>query len=175
MRRAFAAAIGVIGLVIATGFSAFAGAAAPPPKPATKRPFSETNVGAMISVNGSRFESVYRVKRSPDGGGAAIQDGTLTGTTYPVNGTDTVRTYFADGVRLTRDTFTLGPPHTDGIGAITGSGKCVGGTGVHESEKCTYTFAGTYDLATTVVKVTLTGTDTRRPLSSSALAGEESK
>jgi hypothetical protein len=160
MRRAFAATAGTMGLIVATGFSAYAVAA---PGAPTKRAFSETNVGATISMNGQRFESVYRVKRSPDGGGAAIEDGTVAGTTFPASGIDTVKTYFADGVRLTKDAFTLGPPHTDGIGTITGSGKCLGGTGVHQSEKCTYTFAGTYDLTTTVVKVTLTGTDTRSP------------
>jgi hypothetical protein len=160
MRRAFAATAGIVGLIVATGFSAYAVAA---PGAPTKRPFSEINVGATISVNGGRFESVYRVKRSPDGGGAAIEDGTVAGTTFPAGGVDTVKTYFADGVRLTKETFTLGPPHTDGIGTITGSGKCLGGTGVHQGEKCTYTFAGTYDLTTTVVKVTLTGTDTRSP------------
>jgi hypothetical protein len=115
----------------------------------------------MISMTGSRFESLYRVIRSPDGGGAAIQDGSVAGTTFPLNGGDNVRTYFADGVRITTDKFTLAPPHTDGIGAITGSGKCAGGTGVHRKEKCTYTFTGTYDLQTTVVKIKITGTDTR--------------
>jgi hypothetical protein len=160
MRRAFAATAGIIGLIVAAGFSAYAIAA---PGAPTQRAFSELNVGATISINGRRFESVYRVKRSPDGGGAAIEDGTVAGTTFPASGIDTVKTYFADGVRLTKDTFTLGPPHTDGIGAITGSGKCLGGTGVHQSEKCRYTFAGTYDLTTTIVKVTLTGTDTRSP------------
>jgi hypothetical protein len=158
MRKGLVSTIGMIGLVIASGLSSYAMAA---PKAVTKRPFSEINVGAMISMTGSRFESVYRVKRSPDGGGAAIQDGSVAGTTFPLNGSDNVRTYFADGVRITRDTFTLAPPHADGIGAITGSGKCAGGTGVHKKEKCTYTFTGTYDLQTTVVKVKITGTDTR--------------
>jgi hypothetical protein len=161
MRRAVVATAGLIGLITATGLSAYAVAA---PGTRTKRAFSEVNVGAMISMNGQRFESVYRVKRSPDGGGAAVQDGTVAGTTFPAGGADTVKTYFADGMRLTKDTFTLGPPHTDGVGAITGSGKCVGGTRVHKSETCTYTFAGTYDLRTSVVKVTLTGTDTRSPI-----------
>ena len=158
MRKGLVSAGGIIGLVIASGLSSYAMAA---PKPVTKRPFSEINVGAMISMTGNRFESVYRVIRSPDGGGAAIQDGSVAGTTFPLNGSDNVRTYFADGVRITTDKFTLAPPHTDGIGAITGSGKCAGGTGVHQKERCTYTFAGTYDLQTTVVKVKITGTDTR--------------
>jgi hypothetical protein len=85
----------------------------------------------------------------------------VAGTTFPLNGSDNVRTYFADGVRITTDKFTLAPPHTDGIGAITGSGKCAGGTGVHQKERCTYTFTGTYDLQTNIVKVKITGTDTR--------------
>jgi hypothetical protein len=161
MRRAFVAPVTTVGLVLVSGLSAGAAAA---PKPPTKRPFSEIDVGAMISMNGRRFESVYRVKRSRDGGGAGIQDAVVDGTTYPLSGSDTVRMYFGDGVRLTQDTFTLSPPHTDGIGTIAGNGKCTGGTGVHIGETCTYTFAGTYDLATTVVKLELTGTDTRKPI-----------
>lgn len=35
------------------------------------------------------------------------------------------------------------------------------GTGFHRSEPCTYTFSGSYDPASSVVKLTLRGTDTR--------------
>jgi hypothetical protein len=158
MRRGLIAALGLIGLAVGPGLLASAMAASKTPR---KRAFSEINVGAMISMSGLRFESVYRVKRSPDGGGAAIQDGTVAGTTFPLNGRDAVTTYFADGVRRTEDSFTLSPPHTDGTGTITGSGKCVGGTGIHKAEKCTYTITGTYNTNTTVVKIEITGTDTR--------------
>ena len=129
---------------------------------ARARRFSESYTGAMISRNGSRFESVYRAKRTPDGPGAAVEDGVLLGTTYPVQGHDLVTTYFHDGARVAAETFTLGPPDINGIGAITGDGRCRGGTRVHRGETCTYSFKGTYDLATTVVALRITGTDTRR-------------
>jgi hypothetical protein len=158
MRRALIAAAGIIGLAVGPGLVASAMSAAKTPG---TRAFSEIHVGAMISMNGLRFESVYRVKRSPYGAGAAIQDGTVAGTTYPLNGHDYVTTYFADGVRRTTDSFTLSPPHTDGVGTISGSGKCVGGTGIHQMEKCTYTFTGTYSTNTTVVMIKIAGTDTR--------------
>jgi hypothetical protein len=125
------------------------------------RRFSESYTGATISTDGLRFESVYRAMRTPDGPGAAIDDGTLLGTTYPVAGHDHVTTYFHDGARVAAETFTLGPPHTDGIGAITGAGRCRGGTGVHRHETCTYRFSGTYDLATTIVRVRISGTYSR--------------
>jgi hypothetical protein len=158
MRRALIAAAGMIGLAAGPGLLASTMAAARTPG---KRAFSEVHVGAMISMNGLRFESVYRVKRSPYGAGAAIQDGTVAGTTYPLNGSDYVTTYFADGVRRTTDSFTLSAPHTDGVGTITGSGTCAGGTGIHELEKCSYTFTGTYNTNTTVVMIKIAGTDTR--------------
>jgi hypothetical protein len=158
MRRALITAVGIIGLAAGPGLSAAATAKSSRPR---ARAFSEIHVGAMISINGLRFESVYRVKRSPYGAGAAIQDGTVAGTTYPLNGHDLVTTYFADGVRRTSDSFTLSPPHTDGVGTITGSGKCVGGTGIHQMEHCTYSLTGTYDTNTTVVMIKIAGTDTR--------------
>jgi hypothetical protein len=158
MRKAPIAVVALLGLVITPGLWSPAVAAS---KGARTRAFSEIHVGAMISMNGLRFESVYRVKRSPDGAGAAIQDGTVAGTTFPLSGRDSVATYFADGVRLTTDSFVLTPPHTDGIGTIIGSGKCVGGTGIHTTEKCSYTITGTYSTQTTVVKMRIAGTDTR--------------
>jgi hypothetical protein len=130
-------------------------------KPAHKRSFSAVLVGAQISTNGNRFETVYRVIRSPDGGGAAIQDGVLLGTTYPVTGNDTMRLYYADGVQHVSDTFSRGAPRTDGIGAITGKGTCTTGSGLHKGQTCTYTITGSYDLNTGVTKLRFAGTFTR--------------
>jgi hypothetical protein len=149
----------MFGPVIVTGLSASALAA---PKGPTKRPLTETLLGAQIIANGTSGESVYKVNSSLDGTGAAIQDVTVAGTTFPLTGTDTITTYFADGVAKTKDTFKLGALDANGISAITGSGKCVGGgTGVHKREQCSYTFTGTYNTKTTVAKVRATGTDTR--------------
>jgi hypothetical protein len=130
-------------------------------RPAHKRNFTAVAVGAQISTNGNRFEDVYRVKRSPDGGGAAIQDGVLLGSSYPVTVTDTMKLFYADGTQRTSDTLTLGPPHTDGVGAITGKGTCTTGTGMHQGETCTYTVTGTYDLNTGVTALRFAGTFTR--------------
>jgi hypothetical protein len=131
--------------------------------PANKKAFSTIAVGAMISITGNRFENVYRIKRSPDGGGAGFQDGVLLGTAYPVAGHDAIKTFYANGMQRTVDTFTLGPPHTDGLGAVTGKGKCAGGTGVHRKETCTYSITGTYDLQTGVTLLRLAGTFSRPP------------
>jgi hypothetical protein len=126
-----------------------------------KRSFTAVAVGAQISANGNRFETVYRVIRSPDGGGAGMQDGVLLGATYPVTGTDTMQLFYADGVQRMSDAFTRGVPHTDGVGDITGKGTCTTGSGLHKGEKCTYTITGTYDLNTGVTKLHLAGTFTR--------------
>jgi hypothetical protein len=157
MRRA--SFIGVAAAA-AAGLGA-AGAAPAAGKAPHKRSFSATAVGAQISANGNRFEMVYRVIRSPDGGGAGIQDGVLLGGTYPVTGNDTFKLLFADGVQHMSDTFTRGTPHTDGIGDITGKGTCTTGSGLHKGEKCTYTISGTYDLQTGVTKLRFAGTLTR--------------
>ncbi len=126
-----------------------------------KRSFSAIAVGARISTNGNRFESVYRVKRSPDGGGAGTQDGVLLSSTYPASINDTMRLFYADGIQRTADALTLAAPGTDGIGAVTGKGSCTTGTGLHKGENCTYTVTGTYDLNTGVTKLRFAGTFTR--------------
>jgi hypothetical protein len=129
--------------------------------PAHKRAFTAVAVGAQISANGNRFENVYRVKRSPDGGGAGIQDGVLLGSAYPATVTDTMKFFYVNGTQRTSDVLTLQPPHTDGIGVITGKGTCTTGTGMHQGEKCTYAVSGTYDLQTGVTMLHFAGTYTR--------------
>jgi hypothetical protein len=157
MRRALVIAVGTIGLLIGSYASAVAVTV---PKPRTK-PFSEVEAGVMLSTSGLRFEDVYRIKRSPDGDGAAIRDGVFDGTTFPVSGTDTVTSNYKDGRQTASEAFTLGTPQLDGIGTIAGHGRCTGGTNRHQLEKCSYTFKGTYDLQTSVFKITLSGTDSR--------------
>ena len=111
-------------------------------------------------MQGASFESVYKVVSPRSGTGAAIQDGTFTTTTFPLTGKDRVTNYFADGVSKTTNTFEVSAPDASGIGTITGSGKCVGGTGVHKHEHCAYTFTGTFDYKTTLTKLTSIGTVT---------------
>jgi hypothetical protein len=158
MRRA--AIIGVAATVaVSAGVSGAAAAAAG--KPRHKRSFTAVAVGAQISANGNRFETVYRVIRSPDGGGAGMQDGVLLGSTYPVTGNDTMKLFYADGVQRMSDTFTREAPRTDSIGEVSGKGTCTTGSGLHQAEKCTYTITGTYDLNTGVTKLRFAGTFTR--------------
>jgi len=158
LSRGSAAALGTIGLIIASGLAA--GALAAPDKP-TKPMVIEHLTGARISLHGAAFESVYKVLSPTSGTGAAIQDGTFTTTTFPLTGKDTFTNYFADGTLKTANTFTLSSPDANGIGNLTGNGKCTGGTGAHKHERCAYTFSGTYDYNTTLTKFTSTGTDTR--------------
>jgi hypothetical protein len=116
MRRVLVVALGTIGCLIGGCAPALAVTV---PKPRTK-PFSEVEAGVMLSSTGLRFEDVYRIKRSPDGEGAAVRDGMFGGTAFPVSGTDTVTSNYEDGRQTAVETFTLGVPRLDGIGAITG-------------------------------------------------------
>jgi hypothetical protein len=151
-------AVGMIGLVIVAGFSAYASAA---PKGPTKRAFTETIVGAQISGNASSDEEVFKVVNSLDGTGAGIVDNSTPGTSFPVSGTNTGTIYFANGVSKRTEKFVLNAPNASGIIAYTGSGKCVGGTGVHKKEKCAYSFKGVFNTKTGIDKAKETGTDTR--------------
>jgi hypothetical protein len=140
------------------GFSPYALAA---PKGPTKRAFTENVTGAQISMTGLTLKGAFIVTNSLDGTGAGIQEGSISGTTFPISGKTTDTDYFADGVQKLQETFTLGTPNANGISTLTGTGTCVGGTGVHEKQKCTYTFTGTDNLNTKVATAKVTGTYTR--------------
>jgi hypothetical protein len=154
MRRALVLSLSTIGSAVALALPAAASAA-----PTTKS-FTEVESGTRLSTNGNKYEDVYKVKSSPDGLGTVIRDSVLTGDTFPASGTDHAITNFADGRLQATESFTLGVPHVDGIGAITGTGKCTKGSLVHRLETCTYKFAGTYDLLTGITQITLKGTET---------------
>ena len=156
MRRAVVTVLTTTGVLI----GACLPAAAAGPKLHTQ-PFSAVESGVMLSSTGLRFEDVYRIKRSPDGIGAAVRDGSFAGTVFPVSGRDRVISSFKDGRQTATETFTLGPPRLDGVGAITGHGTCTGGTNQHQQEKCSYTLKGTYDLETHIFQIALSGSDSR--------------
>lgn len=147
---------GVLGLVVAVGVAGSGFAASQ-----HKRTLTDTAVGAAIILHGTSFQTVYKQTTNLDGNGASVQTGTTSGTAFPLSGTDTDIAYYANGVSKTADKFKLSAPNAQGISTIAGSGKCVGGTGIHQHEKCSYTFTGTYDIKTTVTKVKATGTDSR--------------
>ena len=158
MRKAFVGAVGMIGLVIMAGFSAYAFAA---PTGPTKRAFTDTLVGAEIGTNTTSPFEVFKVVSSLDGTCAAIGYPSTTGTSFPIHGTEPSTTYCANGVSKSRIKYVLNAPNASGIIAYTGSGKCVGGTGVHKKEKCTFTVKGTFNTKTSVDMGKFTGTDTR--------------
>lgn len=149
--------VAAIGLVVLVGLPGYAIAA----KKAKKHAFTETDVGATISLSGTSYEAVYKSTNSIDGSGATVQTGTVSGASLPLTGTDTDIAYYPNGVSKATDTFTIAAPDANGISALSGSGHCTGGTGVHKKEKCSYTFTGTYNTKTTVTTTSTKGTDTR--------------
>ncbi|HEY3727385.1 MAG TPA: hypothetical protein VGL51_09445 [Solirubrobacteraceae bacterium] len=157
MRRTSIWVIAVIVSVVAAGFAAYAGAATK----TKKRSYTVTLTGATIGSHGNTGEAAYKVRSSLDGAGAALQEVKVSGSAFPLSGTDTVTTYYANGVAKAKDKFTLSALDANGISKINGSGKCVGGTRVHKNEKCKFTFSGTYNSKTTVVRAKIKGTDTR--------------
>ncbi len=122
--------------------------------------FVETEAGTELSASGNRFEYLFRVKTGPFGGGTTIRDGALNGDTFPASGKDTAIALYLDGRLGANETIMLGAPLTDGVGAVTGTGTCTGGTFKHQGETCTYTMKGSYDLVTGRMYLTLRGTYT---------------
>ena len=157
MRRAAMMVLATTGLL---GLACQPATAAPAPRLHTKH-FSAIESGVLLSSTGLRFEDVYRIKRSPDGIGAAVRDGSFAGTVFPVSGSDRVISSFKDGRQTATETFAFGTPRLDGVGTITGHGKCTGGTGPHQQERCAYAITGTYDLTTNLFQIALSGTDSR--------------
>jgi hypothetical protein len=127
---------------------------------AKRHAFTESFVGAQINGSLAAGQDAYKVSDTLNGPGAAVQTFTLDTSKSPVTGSDTTRTYFANGVSLSQDTFTVGNPDAKGVGTLTGKGHCTGGTRVHSHEKCTYTFTGSYDAAGHV-RVKIKGTSIR--------------
>lgn len=154
MRRSLVLSLSAIGSAAALALPVAASAAP------TTRSFTEVEAGTRLSTNGNKYEDVYKVKSSPDGLGTVIRDSILTGDTFPASGTDHAITNFADGRLQATESFTLGVPHVDGVGTITGTGTCTKGSLVHRLETCNYKFAGTYDLLTGFTQITLKGTET---------------
>jgi hypothetical protein len=154
MRRTVTVSLSTIGFAAAVLVPAASQAA-----PTTKK-FTEVESGTRLSTHGNRFEDVYKIKKSPSGLGTVIRDAALTGDTFPASGTDQAISYFSDGRLRATESFTLGVPHVDGVGTITGTGKCTRGSKAHRLETCNYKFAGTYDLRTGITQITLKGTET---------------
>jgi hypothetical protein len=150
----------MIGLVMVAGFSAYALAA---PNGPTKRAFTQTLLGAQISMNGRSYEYAYKTTDSVYGNGATVDRLSNTGSAFPLSGTATSRTYFRSGVSISKSTFKIFAPAPNSNGTVkaAGSGKCVGGSGVHSNEKCRWTFTGTINLKTKTAKFKVTGTYTR--------------
>src|ERR1700753_4382609 len=148
MRRALTVSLSTIG---------FAAALAVPGVAQAKRHFTEVESGTRLSTHGNRYEDVYKIKKSPDGLGSAVRDAVLGGDTFPVAGTDQSISYYQNGRLRASETFTLGAPHVDGLGTISGTGVCTKGSTAHRGETCHYTFSGTYDLRTQITQITLRG------------------
>jgi len=156
MRRMWIVAAVTMGIGMVPGASAARAASAP----RTKH-FTTIAVGATISNNHNRFEDAYRIKQSPDGGGAGFQDGQVVGTRFPATVHDIFKAFYRNGLQIYSETLTEVPPHTNSVGSITGNGSCAGGTGVHAAERCSYSVTGTYDLISGVTELRRSGTFTR--------------
>lgn len=127
-------------IVIATGIYASVTAEAR----THKISFNETDTSAGIGSSNGQPESAGKASNSHYGGGAFVLRSKQNG----LHGTDTYREYFADGSETGNDSYTDTIPNANGVGKITGKGRCVGRTGALRNTRCTYTFTGTYSLKT---------------------------
>jgi hypothetical protein len=116
--------------------------------------FTSKVVGAAISAT----QSTYKLHDSVFGNGAGVQTIKLNATA--TGGTDTETTYYGNASAKSKGTFKLGAPDANGILTVTGSGRDISGTGKAKGLRSTYTFSGTIDSKTSVIKVTLKGTYT---------------
>jgi hypothetical protein len=159
LRVAAIAAVATAGLVMTAASGTAAGShqgAAAAAK--SEKEWTQTGTGANITKEDGSLLLVASVKNSLDGDGATVANIKLNGN----SGTSTATRYQANGVGKFAEEFNLGAPDANGMIPITGSGKCVqGGTGVHKSEKCQYTYTATLNPNTNVVNFNITGTTTR--------------
>jgi hypothetical protein len=118
----------------------------------TARHVMFTFLGATVRPN----ENVYDV-RGTGFRGAAVQ--VVKVNKAGTAGTDTATAYSRLGTTVSADSFTLSGPDKNGIISIKGSGHFVRGTGKYAHVSGHYTFAGTDNTKTNVIKVTATGTE----------------
>jgi hypothetical protein len=159
LRVAAICAVATAGLVMTAASSTAAGSHQSASAAAkTEKEWTQTGVGSSITQSDGSMLVVASVENSLDGDGATVAKIKLNGS----SGTNTATRYQANGIGKFEEEFTLGAPDASGMIPITGSGKCVqGGTGVHKSEKCKYTYTGTLNPNTNVVNFNITGTTTR--------------
>ena len=151
LRVAAISAVATAGLVMTAASGASAAAK-------SEKEWTQTGTGSVITQSDGSMVSVASVQNSLDKDGAVVAKITLNGNA----GTNTATRYDTNGIGKFEEEFTLGAPDASGMIPITGSGKCVqGGTGVHKSEKCKYTYTGTLNSNTNVVNFNITGTTTR--------------
>lgn len=105
MRRMGIVAAVTMGIGMVPGASAARAASAP----RTKH-FITIAVGATISNNHNRFEDAYRIKQSPDGGGAGFLDGQVVGTRFPATVHDIFKAFYRNGLQIYSETLTEVPP-----------------------------------------------------------------
>lgn len=153
--------VGIAVAVLVTNAGA-AGAALASQKPRTVH-YTATAACAQISQTGSTIVIVCAGGSLKIGGvtpkgvdGATVATITLNGN----HGTSTTIGYFTNGVRRSKETFTVATDST-GMATLTGSGTCTGGTGFWKHAKCSYTLTGTTNLKTLVSTSMEVGTITR--------------
>src|SRR3954454_21342405 len=102
MRKAILATASIV-VLVAVGLP---GASA-----ATKKhAFTQDLLGAQIGGTAIKSVFAYSAKDSASGDGAGVQRTNVTGTAFPLSGTDTFVVYFAKGIQRTSDSFTLAAP-----------------------------------------------------------------
>ncbi len=140
-----------------------AGAALAAKNPRTV-PYTGTATCAEISQTGSTVVLACAGTSLTIGGkssstgedGAAVATITFKG----LHATDTAIGYFANGVRRSKETFTVATDAT-GMETLAGTGTCTGGTGFWQHAKCSYTLTGTTNPKTLVGTSKEVGTITR--------------
>jgi hypothetical protein len=138
---AAAAAVGVISLAVAVGMSAAAG---------KKVHFIDHVTGNGIGG----ANAAYAIHDSFFGNGA----GTQVVKSKASGGSDREITYYGDATLVSRGTFSLGAPDSNGVSKLTGSGHDISGTGRAKGVTSSYTYTGTFNVKTGVFKATLKGT-----------------
>src|SRR5512140_2427264 len=110
-----------------------------------------TFLGSPVSSN----EAVYDV-RGPGFRGAAVQ--IVKNNKAGTAGTATTTVYDGYGTTVSAASYKVGKAK-NGVLKITGSGHFVRGTGRYAHISGHYTFAGTENTKTSIIKVTSTGTE----------------
>jgi hypothetical protein len=115
--------------------------------------------GQVVGAEISGTQAVFKIHISTGANGAGVQN--VKVNSAGTGGTSTAIIYWGTGTQSLKGPFTLGAPTAQGIFALDGTARIVGGTGAYQGVHGKLTIHGTLDTKTLTYKFSFSATETK--------------